>query len=311
MKVLFTYDYGKEKMAKIKDLGYEVIYQDERNISNNLENNDIDVLVCYNPFNNLDISKMKNLKFIQLSSIGIDQVPIEHIKERNIILSNNKGGYSIPIGEWIVMNILQIYKNSTKLYNNQKNKKWKVDASILELYGKSIGFIGTGTLASEAAKRLQGFEVKIYGVNTNGRDTKYFDKCFPMTQLEDMLKTCDVVVITIPSTEDTKYLIDDKKLKLMKEGSSLINVARGNILNERDLINNISKFRGVALDVFEEEPLSEDSPLWDFENVIITPHNSWISEARNERRFNIILENLRRYIKNEELINIVNINKGY
>jgi phosphoglycerate dehydrogenase-like enzyme len=209
------------------------------------------------------------------------------------------------------MNILQIYKNSINLYNNQKNKKWKVDTSILEIYGKNIGFIGTGTLASEAAKRLQGFETKIYGVNTNGRDTKYFDKCFPMEKLDDILKICDVIVITIPSTESTKYLINDEKLKLMKNGSALINVARGNILNEMDLITNISKFRGVALDVFEEEPLSENSPLWDLDNVIITPHNSWISESRNERRFNLIYENLKRYINNEELINTINYKKGY
>lgn len=311
MKVLFTYDYGKEKMNKIQELGYEVIYQDERNISNNIENEDIDVLACYNPFGNLDISKMKNLKLIQLSSIGIDQVPTKCVENSDVVLCNNKGGYSIPIGEWIVMNILQIYKNTTKLYNNQKNKKWKVDTSILEVYGKSIGFIGTGTLALEGAKRLQGFETKIYGVNTNGRDTKYFDKCFPMEKLDEVLKMCDVIVITIPSTETTKYLINDEKLKLMKDGSVLINVARGNILNETDIINNISKFRGVALDVFEEEPLSQDSPLWDFDNVIITPHNCWISEYRNERRFNLIYENLRRYINNEELINVVNLNKGY
>jgi phosphoglycerate dehydrogenase-like enzyme len=311
MKVLFTYDYGKEKMNKIRDLGYEVIYQDEKNISNNLENQDIDVLACYNPFENLDISKMKRLKLIQLSSIGIDQIPNKYVENSDIVLCNNKGGYSIPIGEWIVMNILQIYKNTTNLYNNQKNKKWKVDTSVLEVYGKHVGFIGTGTLASEGAKRLQGFEAKIYGVNTNGRDTKYFDKCFPMKELDEVLKICDVIVITIPSTETTKYLINDEKLKLMKNGSVLINVARGNILNEIDLINNISRFRGVALDVFEEEPLSQNSPLWNFDNVIITPHNSWISEVRNERRFNLIYENLRRYINNEELINVVNLNKGY
>jgi phosphoglycerate dehydrogenase-like enzyme len=311
MKVLFTYNYGKEKMNKIRNLGYEVIYQDERSISNNLENQDIEVLACYNPFNSLDINEMKNLKLIQLSSIGIDQVPIKYVQDNDIILCNNKGGYSIPIGEWIVMNILQIYKNSINLYNNQKNKKWNVDTSILEIYGKNIGFIGTGTLASEAAKRLQGFEAKIYGVNTNGRDTKYFDKCFPMEKLDDILKMCDVIVITIPSTESTKYLINDEKLKLMKNGSALINVARGNILNEMHLINNISKFRGVALDVFEEEPLSKNSPLWDLDNVIITPHNSWISESRNERRFNLIYENLKRYINNEELINTINYKKGY
>jgi phosphoglycerate dehydrogenase-like enzyme len=99
----------------------------------------------------------------------------------------------------------------------------------------------------------------------------------------------------------------------MRQGTVLVNVARGNIIDEEILIKNLKnrKLRGAALDVFEEEPLSENSPLWNLDNIIITPHNSWISEMRNIRRWNVIYENLKRYISGEELINKVNLEKGY
>ena len=116
MKILFTKNYGKEKFDKIKELGYETIYYNEKVVTNNEDTDNADILVTYNPFKTLDISKMNNLKYIQTTSIGIDQIPLDKIANRDIIIANNKGGYSVPIGEWIVMCILEIYKNSKKLY---------------------------------------------------------------------------------------------------------------------------------------------------------------------------------------------------
>ena len=313
MKVLFTYDYGKEQMEILRSLGYEVMYIYENQVANSPEVDDVDVLVCYNPFNKLDITKMKNLKWIQLSSIGIDQAPIEYIKENNIKLTNNKGGYSIPMGEWIVLNILQIYKNSMTFHEKQKRKKWKTDMQILEIYQKTIGFIGTGTIAVEAAKRLQGFGVNLVGLNTDGRDVLFFKKCFAMEEMNQFLQMCDVVVLSIPYTEKTHHLINEERLRMMRDDSVLINISRGSIVDEKALIEEIGngKFLGVALDVFEEEPLSKLSPLWDFPNVYITPHNSWVSEMRNSRRYKVNYENLRRFINNEELLNLIDFEKGY
>ncbi len=313
MKALFTYHYGEGKMKSISDLGYEIINIHESKISNCEEIEDIEVLVCYNPFNSLDITKLNKLKWIQLSSIGIDQAPLGYIKEKGIILSNNKGGYSIPMGEWIVLKILEIYKNSKYFYGKQSGKEWKLSTKVLELYGKNVGFIGTGTIAKEGAKRLQGFGVNIYGLNTRGSGVEYFDKCFAMEEIDKLLAISDIVVCTIPYTNMTHNLLNEEKMDRMKNGSVLINVSRGNIINEEDLIIKLreGKYLGVALDVFDHEPLPKDSPLWSFDNVYITPHNSWVSEMRNERRFKNIHENMRRYINGETLINLVNINRGY
>lgn len=271
----------------------------------------IDVLVTYNSFEKLDISKMKNLKYIQLGSTGFDQVPIDKIINRDIVLCNNKGGYSIPISEWIVSIILQIYKNSKGFYNKQDKKQWICDYGISELYGKRIGFLGTGTIALESAKRLKAFGVEIWGCNTDGRNIKYFDKCFSTNDMDEIFINCDIVVSTIPYTKDTYKIIDESKFKLMKEKSSFINVGRGKVVNEEDLIKYANKFRGIALDVFQDEPLSEDSKLWDLENIIITPHNSWVSEQNSLRSFNLFFNNLKKFISNKELDNKVEIDKGY
>nr|WP_286673038.1 phosphoglycerate dehydrogenase [Anaeromonas frigoriresistens] len=313
MKALFTYDYGQEEMKRIEKLGYDIIVKKEKGIEVTKDIKDIDVLVCYNPFETLEINKLDNLKWIQVSSIGIDQVPKETIKEKNIILTNNRGGYSIPMGEWIVLKILEMLKNSKELYENQKNKKWKIDTSILELYNKTVGFVGTGTIAQEAAKRLQGFGVEVLGLNTKGRDVEYFDKCYANEEIETLYKKSDVVIISVPYTKDTHHMIDEEAFNKMKDGVYLVNIARGSIINEKDMIKALKsgQIKKAALDVFEEEPLPKNSELWDLDNVIITSHSSWMSEMRNERRYNTIYKNMKRYINNEGLINKVNIEKGY
>ena len=128
-----------------------------------------------------------------------------------------------------------------------------------------------------------------------------------------MLKLCDVVVVTLPYTKATHHLINEDRFKAMKDGAFFINVARGSIVDELSLIKNLKngKLAGAAIDVYEEEPLKEDNPLWDLDNVILTSHNSWISEMRNERRFKLIYKNMKIYEHGEELINIVDLKKGY
>ncbi len=311
MKITCTVKFSNDQLHKIEQLGYEIKYYPENSIENDKYINESEILVTYNPFYTLDISKMKKLKYIQTSSIGIDQIPKDKLENRDILICNNKGSYSVPISETIVMNILNIYKNSIKFYNKKLNKKWNMDYSLTELTDKKVGFLGTGTLSSETAKRLKAFSVEVWGVNTDGTLKEYFDKCFSSKDMDKVFKNCDVVVCTMPSTKETIGIINKDKFSLMKDKSIFINVGRGNIVNEKDLVRYIKKFRGVYLDVFENEPLSEDSKLWEFDNVIITPHNSWISDKNKERTFNVIYNNLSNYKDGKKLNNIINIDKGY
>ncbi len=313
MNILLTYDYGKEKIKKMTELGYNIILKEEKDLfySNEFEN--VEVLICYNPFKTLDVSKFKNLKWIQLSSIGIDQLPIEKIINRDIIVSNNQGGYSKPMGEWVVLSILEILKNKKGIFVNQQNRKWKMDTSVLELVNKKILFLGTGTIAKESAKRLKGFECLIDGINTSGREQEYFNNVYKSTDISKIIGGYDIVISTLPKIKETFHYINKELMDLMKNDSILINVSRGEIIDEAELINQLhnGKFLGVSLDVFEIEPLSELSDLWNFDRVYISAHNSWISEMKNERRFDVIYKNLKRYKNNNILLNEVNYIRGY
>lgn len=309
MKILFTYDYGEERMNAIRKLGYEIVFIRENEVSDENIPKDIEAICCYNPFGRFDITKLEKLKWIQVSSTGYDHVPMEFVKKNNVIVTNNKGGYSKPIGEWIVMSILNIYKDIKYFVKKQEEKNWKLNKNILELVGKNVLFLGTGTVASEGAKRLQGFECNITGINSNGRDVKYFDRCVSMKKLMEELPIADVVVSALPYNDETHHLINDEFLKKMKEKSILINVSRGKVIDEKSVMKALDngKFLGVSMDVFENEPLTSENPLWSYEKIYVSPHNSWISEMRNERRFSTIYQNMENYMLERELINRVNI----
>lgn len=313
MKVLFTHNYGKEKFELIKKLGFELIYIPENQLEVDDNIRDIDALVCYNPFKRIDLLELENLKLIQLSSVGIDQLPMTNLRNLNIKVSNNKGGYSIPMGEWIVCKILDIYKNSKIIYEHQNEKRWELVKSVMEISGKKVAFIGTGTIASEAAKRLKGFDLDIAGFSKSGKNKKYFDEVYKISSIHDKISDIDILVIAAPLTGETVHIVDSKVLKEMKDKSVIINVSRGELISEEELIEflDAGKFLGVALDVFKKEPLDYNSKLWHYDNVHISSHNSWVSEMRNERRFNKIYDNLKRLKKGEELKDIVDLDRGY
>lgn len=313
LKALITQKYTDEEMKALEELGYELIFKDERDISFSEDIKDVDLMVVFNPFDKIDIELLPNLKWIQLLSAGINQVPADKVIKQNIILTNNRGGYSIPIAEWIVLKLLEMLNNSREFYDKQNNKLWKMDTSLLEIFGKTVGFIGTGSIAQEAAKRLDAFGVNIVGINSSGRKANHFHKIFSIDRINEAVKECDFIIVSAPYTEKTHHLINEDVFSHMKDGTYLVNIARGSIIDEQSLINNLlsGKIRKAALDVFELEPLPEDSPLWNMDNVIITPHNSWASEMNPRRRFEIAYKNMKKYKNKEELVNVIDLAKGY
>ena len=295
MKLLLTgaFNYTEKQLVELQDLGYDITFiQDERE-EVSFDVSEFEVVVCNNLFLYNDISKFNKLKAVQLTSAGVDRVPLNYIKENNIQLYNAKDVYSIPMAEWVILKILEIYKKSTFFYENQLYSKWKKHRSLFELTDKNVGIIGYGSTGYEISKRLKSFGTKNFAINRTEISNEYIDRYVPLTQLEQILPELDIIVLSIALTDNTKYLISKKEIDLMKNQSVLVNIARGGLVKESDLVDAIKngKFMGIALDVFEEEPLI-DSPLWGFKNAIITPHNSYISDKVNIRLFNDIYKNL-------------------
>ena len=295
-KLLLTgaFKYSQEQLNKLESLGFKIIFfQDERKPLN-FDVSDIDSVVCNNLFLYNNIKEFKNLRTIQLTSAGLDRVPLDYINEKGIQLFNARGVYSIPMAEWAILKILEIYKKSRVFYKNQEHHKWEKQRELLELTDKTAAIIGYGSVGTEIAKRLNAFGVNVISVDRQLREDEYVNKSILIDDFDAALVKSDIIVLTLPLTDETKNLINEEKIKVMKDDAVLINVSRGGIIDETDLIESLreDKFLGVALDVFDEEPLVE-SPLWDFESVIITPHNSFVSDKVNERLFELIVENLR------------------
>jgi phosphoglycerate dehydrogenase-like enzyme len=145
------------------------------------------------------------------------------------------------------------------------------------------------------AKRFGAFGCTVLGVDLYPREDEHFKTMYPLSNLKDVLSQSDVTVLTLPLTEQTKYLMNADTLSALPQGAILVNIARGGVVHTESLLNALhtGALGGAVLDVFEEEPLSEDSPLWDMENVILTPHNSFVGEGNGERLFGTIVRNLK------------------
>lgn len=299
MNLLLTgaFKYSEEHLYRVRSIGYDVMFvQDERDhLPIDLDN--IDAVVCNNLFLYKDIKQFRNLKFIQLTSAGMDRVPLDYINDRGIIVYNARGVYSTPIAEWVVLKILEIYKKSRKFYDAQSEHKWLKQRDLMELTGKTAAIIGFGSVGTAIAKRLKAFEVNLIAVDDRSRDSAeslIVNETYRSDELIKALGKSDIAVLTLPLTAQTCHLMNKSKFDAMKYDSVLVNVSRGAVIDESALISVLQegKLLGAALDVFEEEPLPENSLLWDFENVIITPHNSFVSDKVNERLFEVIFKNL-------------------
>lgn len=297
MKLLITgaITWNEKQKRELQKLGHELIYiQDERIPleKQGINPKEIEGTICNGLFLHNEISDFKSLQYIQLTSAGFDRVPMNYIKEHSIEIHNARGVYSIPMAEFAVGGVLQLYKQSKFFYKNQKEHCWVKNRDIVELFGKTVCIVGCGSVGTECAKRFHTFGCEIVGIDIFPRNDENYEKMFGLDQLEEILIRSDVVVLTLPLTDKTRHLMDEGKLRKMKQGTILVNIARGAVMDAEALIDVLPKLGGAVLDVFEEEPLGKENVLWDMENVIITPHNSFVGDGNRTRLNRLIIENL-------------------
>lgn len=297
MNLLLTgsYNYSDKQLEQLNKLGFNIIWLQNELEESNIDFSDITHVVCNNLFLYNDIKKFKSLKFVQTTTAGLDKIPVKYIKENNIKLFNAGKTYSIPMAEFAISKILEIYKNSKVFNNNQNNKIWEKNRNIYELNNKNALIIGYGNVGKEISKRLNAFNVNITASDIINNIDDNASNFINVNDVINQLNYFDIIILTLPLTSETKHFVNKEFLNNIKENSILINVARGAIINEKDLINTLkeNKLLGVALDVFEEEPLNSNSLLWVINNVYITPHISYASDNINERLYQVIYNNLK------------------
>lgn len=299
MKLLITgaITWNEKQKKELQKLGHELIYiQDERIPleEQGINPKEIGGVICNGLFLYNEISDFKSLQYIQLTSAGFDRVPMNYIKEHSIEIHNARGVYSIPMAEFAVGGVLQLYKQSKFFYKNQKEHCWVKNRDIVELFGKTVCIVGCGSVGAECAKRFKAFDCKILGVDLYPKIDERYVSMVSLADLDKALSISDIVILTVPLTEETRHLMNAQRLNNMKIGAVLVNISRGAVVDNEALMNVLPKFSGAVLDVFEKEPLSKKNPLWEMENVIVTPHNSFVGNGNRERLQGLIIENLDR-----------------
>ena len=283
---------GKNCISELEAMGHNVTFMQYEKDALPCDYEWVDGVICNGLFLSHPIEKFINLKFIQLTSAGFDRVDMNYVKAHNIEIHNARGVYSIPMAEFAVCGVLQLYKQAAFFRENQRNHLWEKHRGLLELSGKNVLIVGCGSVGNECAKRFAAFGCEVTGVDLFPREDSLYSEILPLDMLNEALKQADVIVLTLPLTKQTRHLIDESKLSLIKNGATLVNIARGAIIDTNALQNHIDRFTGAVLDVFEEEPLNENSPLWDKQNIILTPHNSFVGEGNGERLSTIVFLNL-------------------
>lgn len=299
MNILLTgaCKYSDAFLKRITELfgGYDFIQYEKDKVDNPEK---YDIAICNGLFLYNDIKDFKNLKYIQLTSAGLDRVPLEYIKNNNIKIFNARGVYSVPMAEYAICGVLDFYKKSACLRENQKNHSWIKNRDVFELCGKNVCIIGCGSVGIECAKRFCAFNARVTGIDINIFEHDFFEKIHPIGELKKCVGVADIIVLTLPLTEKTKHIINKDVFDKMKNGALLVNISRGAVVNEADLLNALkNNLGGAILDVFEEEPLCEGSPLWDLDNVILSPHNSFVGENNGKRLEKLIIDNLEGFMK--------------
>ena len=279
-------------IAALEALGLEItLHPDERSPVSQPEQ--YEIAICNNLFGFHNIDDFSNLKYIQLTAAGLDRLPLDRIRERGITLHNAAGVYSIPMAEFALWGVLELYKQGRFFADNQKSHRWEKHRSLRELAGKAVLILGCGSVGSECAKRFSAFGCRCIGVARTGRQQSFFDAVYPMAALPHLLPEADIVVLALPLTADTRRLFDEAALTRMKPGSLLVNLARGALVEETALLDALdTRLSGAVLDVFETEPLPGNSPLWSHPRIIATPHNSFVGEHNHARMMALIIRNL-------------------
>ncbi len=256
------------------------------------------------------------LKWVQSMGAGVERILRSGLSEAGVIVTNARGVASRPIAEWVLCSALMISKNMPVYFQRKRDRHYqRMDLRNFSLEGMSMGILGVGAIGGEIAKLSKAFGMTVLATrkNTDGPVPPSVDRLFPPSGTGELLETSDFVVVSLPLTPETAGSISEPQLRSMKPSAYIMNIGRGPIIDEAALVRALKEgwIAGAALDVFEKEPLPQDSELWAMDNVILTPHISGEVEDYNDRVVAVFKENLGRYLAGEALLNVVDAERGY
>jgi phosphoglycerate dehydrogenase-like enzyme len=273
------------------------------------------------------LARSPALRWVHSATAGVERVLTPASRARGLVITNARGVFSRPIAEYVMLMILSAARRLPQLLELQAERTWQ-PLEARELRDVTVGIVGLGSIGRAVGALATAFGCRVMATRrrpeagVDGHDgagdepflgSLMLDRVLAPEQLPDLLAECDFVVLAAPLTDDTRGLISDEAIGRMKSGAWVINVARGELVDERALTRALREGRlgGAVLDTFLEEPLPPTSPLYDVPNLIVTPHTSWSSTRVLDRSVGLFCENLRRYADGKSLVNVVDPSAGY
>lgn len=296
MNILITGAFRLEpwQTERIAALGHTVYFLQNEKDPLPVPYEEVEGVICNGLFLHHPIEKFSALSYVQLTSAGYDRMPMDYAAEKGITVYNARGVYSIPMAEFALSSVLSVYKQADHFRAAQNAHRWDKHRGLRELFGKRVCIVGCGNVGTEVAKRFGAMGCEIIGVDAYPREDEHYTAMLPVAALDTALMTADVVILTLPLTPDTHHLMGRDQLALLPEGCVLVNIARGSVMDTEALTETLAARTDLTaiLDVFEEEPLPDNSPLWEMANAVLTPHNSFVGEGNSRRLWQVILTNL-------------------
>jgi len=289
--------------------------------------------VVFTTMGTFDPADAPSLRWIQTESASIAHLLETKLAVSDIPVANARGALSPNVAELAVGMLLTLTRRLAKCHSIQSQQRWPARDEHQALYGvpcyaKTLGILGYGSIGRQTARIASGLGMRVLACNKTGCQSKYEGFSLPNTgdaegdlpagwytveQFDEMLPACDVVVLCLPLTPETRHLFNEDALHLLSDHALLIDVGRGGVLHLEALCNCLRSggLAGAALDVYEQEPLPKDHPLWRVPNIMLTPHIGAGTRNRNDFVAEVLLENLSRFLHQRELINLVNFSRGY
>ncbi|AJA65502.1 MULTISPECIES: D-2-hydroxyacid dehydrogenase [Bradyrhizobium] len=260
------------------------------------------------------LCQAKNLRWIQSAAAGVESMlPIRDQLIGRIVVTNVRGLHGEGIADFVMGGVTMLHWDFMRFLREQSERKW-IPRPVAPLAEKTLGVVGLGSIGTTIARRAKGAGMTVFGLK---RDTSVpidvVDRLFSLDALHNLLPLCDFVVLALPATPDTTGLIGAPEIARMRSDAFLINIGRGNAVVEAELIKALqtNAIAGAMLDVFEQEPLPHNSPLWDLPNVIVTPHVSGTQPNYTDRVFPILADNIERLLSGQALKNVIDLQRGY
>lgn len=314
MKILALFPFEDEGKIRLQQTtpDSEIFYEaNEKTVS------EADIIIGNLPIKYLScVNNMKNLKWKQLSMAGTEPYSLKGTLPDDVILTNVTGAFGLAISEHMVGCVMMLYKKLHLYRDNQQKSVWLDRGNVKSVRGATVLSVGMGDIGSNFTERMKALGAYTIGIRrTDMRKPDYVDEVYTSEALDDILPRADIVALSMPNTPETKGMFSRERITRMKNEAVLLNVGRGNAIDTEALCDALDsgKLYGAAVDVTDPEPLPADHRLWKCENAIVTPHISGFFHLREtyDNIVNISIENLRRYVSGEELMNVIDKSTGY